>query len=601
MRPVLRRIYRRLPQSMQRRLRPAGKKSLPAKTSVGAAPTLASAPSPVEVTEGLIAEWRLKDALDTLDQQVLADDPTDQTGLQLRVQILILLGDLDAAREAVQLLAQSHPIDPEAGRLQLALGMKPDEPSREVAWQHVLATGATPKSFGKAIRYLYRAELFDDCIEFGLLGIASIGRTAKTGATTVMELAFRNWIGMALEGLGQYDRAVDIYGGQLAHPRTAVNAANGVARCWLELGHPARSEAILRTMNAHPDDPLPFSLLALDVLQAQGKIGESYQLYRTRALSTALAEFFELPSPVDLKLRTGAHKSALFLAEGGPGDELRLCSIYEDLATLVDDVTITSDPRLAAMMERSFPGIRFLSTERHRMDIAKPIEDRTLINDRGLYHFLSDRAVEVGRTKDVVCSVLDTIAEVRPDKEAFLSVTPSPLVPDGDLREYWSARIGAGDGKLKVGLAWRSMLGSVARNRHYLQVDDLARLGGLKNVEFWLLQPTPTPEELERLAELIDFKIPDGLHLIDDLEGQLAFASCLDVVVAPFMTTAELAAAAGTSTAMLSVTQSTLWRRRPDGTDIFRPNAHIFRLDADRHESMDAVVEFIRSHQPSGR
>lgn len=548
-----------------------------------------------------MAEWRLKEALDTLDQQVLLNEPTHQVGLRLRVQVLILLGELESAREAVQLLAESHPIDPEAGRLQLALGMKPDEPSREVAWQHVRAAGATPKAFGAAVAYLYRAGLFDDCIEFSLLGIAAIARDAKRDGTTVMELAFRNWIGLAWESLGEYDRAIETFSVPLAHRRTALNAARGLARCWLELGQPARSEAILRTMNASPDDPLPFSLLALDVLQAQGKIGESYQLYRTRTLSTALAEFFDQPSPVNLDLRSGAHKSALFLAEGGPGDELRLCSVYEDLAKLVGDVTITSDPRLAAMMERSFPGITFLPSERHRMDIAKPIEDRTLINHRGLYHFLSDRAIEVGRTKDVVCSVLDTLAEVRPDREAFLSVAPSPLTPDSDLRAHWSAHIGAGDGKLKVGLAWRSMLGSVARNRHYLQVDDLAPLGGLNDVEFWLLQPAPTPDELERLADLVDFKIPEGLHLIDDLEGQLAFSSCLDVVVAPFMTTAELAAAAGAPTAMLSVTQSTLWRRRPDGTDVFRPNAHIFSVDADRPESMDAVVEFIRGHQPSGR
>ncbi len=142
------------------------------------------------------------------------------------------------------------------------------------------------------------------------------------------------------------------------------------------------------------------------------------------------------------------------------------------------------------------------------------------------------------------------------------------------------------------------MLESATRNRNYLKVDDLAPLGGLTDVEFWLLQPRPTRDELERLAELVDFRVPDGLDLVDDVDGQLALSSCLDAVIAPYTTTAELAAAAGTPTAMLGVTQATMWRRQSDGTDVFRPNAHIFRLEADRQASMRAVVEFIERIQP---
>ncbi len=529
------------------------------------------------VASDLIAEWRLKEALDILDQQVLAADPTHQTGLQLRLQALMLLGDLEAAREAALLLARAHPLDSQAPLRQRALGMTPDEPSREVAWQHALAAGATPRAFGVAASYLYHAELFDDCIEFALLGIAAIGRDAKNGVTTPMELAFRNWIGLCQEGLGQHDRAIETYNIPLAHPGTTVNAATGVARCWLELGQPDRAEAMLWTMKGSVDGQLRFSVLALDVLQAQGKIVDSYRLYRTRPVSVALAKFFDQPLADDLNLRSGAHASALFLAEGGPGDELRLCSIYEDLVDLVEDVTITCDPRLEAVMSRSFPGITFLPTERHRIDFAKPIEDRTLINDKGLYNFVSDAAVEVGRTKDVVCSVLDTLADVRPDGEAFRSAAPSSLVPDPELRAHWLDYINAGDGRLKVGLAWRSMLESVARNRHYLKVDDFAALGDLGNVEFWLLQPGPTDRELKRLADFVDFKIPDGLHLVDDLEGQLAFSSCLRRCRRTLCHDGRVGGRGWNPTAMLSMTQSTLWRRRPNGTDMFRPNAHIFR------------------------
>jgi tetratricopeptide (TPR) repeat protein len=603
---VFRRISRWLPPPLRRRLRPIAVRlglRKPSLAGTAGKPLPAAAPTPRanDTAAGLIAEWRLEEALDILDKQVLTADPTDQTGLQLRARALTLSGDLDAARETLQTLLRAHPLGWEAAIQGRRLGMNIAQPSRDAAWQQVLAAGMTPKAFGTAVPYLYHAGLFDDCVEFCLLGIAAIAREAKKDGRTAMEVGFRLWMAISLESMGQYERAIETFSIPLSHPRHAANAAKGLARCWLELGQPARSESILRTIDANRDGPLPFSGLALDVLQAQGKVGESYRHYRTRPASTALARFFDQPPPLDLDLRSAGYDSALFLAEGGPGDELRLSSVYEDLATLIPDVTITCDPRLAAVMRRSFPGITFLPTERSRFDFPKPITDRTLINDVGLYGCLSDGAVEVGRTKDLVCFLVDTLADVRADKEAFRAASPSPLVPDPDLRNRWRTHLdaGAGAGKLKIGLAWRSLLESVARNRHYLRVDDLAPLGALENVEFWLLQPGATMQELERLADVIDLRVPDGLHLVDDLEGQLAFASCLDAVISPFATTAELAAAVGTPTLMLSVTQSTLWRRQYDGTDVFRPNARIFRLEGDRQESMQAVIEFIAGLEPS--
>ncbi len=274
--------------------------------------------SPNEVVTGLIAQWRLKEALNALEPQVLAKDPTDQTALQLRVRVLILLGDLEAAREAAQLLAQTYPLDPIAWERQLALGMKPEAPSREFAWQHVRAPRRTPKAFGLAAAYLSTRNCSTIASSSALLGIEAIGRDAKSGATTVMELAFRNWMARALEGLGQYDRAIEMYSVRLAHPRTTVDAATGLARCWLELGQPSRSEANAEDHERSSEDSLPFSGLALDVLQAQGKIGESYRLYRTRPASVALARLFDQPPATELDLRSGAFGLPSFLPREDP-------------------------------------------------------------------------------------------------------------------------------------------------------------------------------------------------------------------------------------------------------------------------------------------
>lgn len=125
----------------------------------------------------------------------------------------------------------------------------------------------------------------------------------------------------------------------------------------------------------------------------------------------------------------------------------------------------------------------------------------------------------------------------------------------------------------QIGLAWRSMLQSVARDRHYLQATDLDRLADV-DADFWILQPKASTEELDHLARHLSLRIPEGLDLVDDLEGQLAIVSMLDCVVSPFTTTAELGGAAGTPTLMLSTLYSTRWRDAGE-RDIWHPAARV--------------------------
>jgi hypothetical protein len=52
------------------------------------------------------------------------------------------------------------------------------------------------------------------------------------------------------------------------------------------------------------------------------------------------------------------------VSDFGIGDEIRFASIYADLLARKPGMTITCEPRLLTMLDRSFPGARFLLVRR---------------------------------------------------------------------------------------------------------------------------------------------------------------------------------------------------------------------------------------------
>jgi hypothetical protein len=146
------------------------------------------------------------------------------------------------------------------------------------------------------------------------------------------------------------------------------------------------------------------------------------------------------------------------------------------------------------------------------------------------------------------------------------------------------------------------MLQSVARDRHYLTVKDLAPLAGV-DADFWLFQAGATQEEIDYLRSFLTLHVPEDLDLVNDLEGQLALAANLDYVISPFATAGELAGAVGTPTFLVSTTNSTTWRRNPDGSDIWHAKTQIVTGDPiyDRVSAMQAVAGRLNAQQKRRR
>lgn len=544
----------------------------------------------VEAKESL-AKWRLPEALEKVDA-ALKVSPRLQKALQLRATILAKMGDTDRAILAAKQLNEFYPLDVSGLRQLRALGVEPPEPSRELALNAVFAQRGTASAFVTAMQYLYEAELFEDMLDFCSFGLSAASRETHRKDTLIGSLVL--YKGRALESLYRYREAISVYESVLPNKSVNLGAATGIARCYAELGEPEKAETILAVAHSRPFDQMPFTPFGLEVLQAQGKILESYRLYRKKPISVALAKYFDQPHPtvLDVKAPENHSKKALVLLEGGPGDELRFASIYDDLAACFGDLTLTCDPRLHSIMTRNFPNISFLPVSRHRREFVREMPDRSTLTDALLFQCVSDDAIVVGRQSDVVCSLLDTFADLRPNRTAFR--TQHPLKPLVRLRQKWTARLNPS--RLNIGIAWRSMLQTVARNRHYLTAEELAPLAKIENADFWILQPRMTIEELACLRSFLPtVHVAEDLDLIDDFEEQIALVSCLDFVISPFTTTGELAGAVGTPTFLVSTTQTTSWRRNADGTDLWHDTTMVVTGNPahDRQSALDAVVESI--------
>ncbi len=520
--------------------------------------------------------WNLDAALSAVDL-ALVENPQSQKGMQMKAQVLLAMGRHGDAKDAANSLLSRYPVDKQGRKILAALGEPLPPASKEVAMSFALASRGRPMTYVQGAQYLYDAELFQDALDFVTVGLAALSNEADAKRKSVAALDLLKIRADSLEALHMFPEAMAVFE-QLLHSRSSQSrGAAGMARCIFELGDPAKAENIIRAANSRANDQNPWSPLMLDILQAQDKIRDAYQFYRKKPVSLAIAEFFGMPSPSDIDLQSGAYRerSAFLLSEGGPGDELRLSSVYPDLRQHFGSLCISSDPRLTPIMQRTYPEIEFLPVGRYRAEVARDMSDRTEVGHSGIIQCVSNDAATFGRSAGFVASILDTLADVRPNRESFLSSPRRPLKPLPHLRDVWRDRAQAGsNGKPNIGIAWRSMLQSVARNRHYFEVEAFAPIFSM-DAQFWITQPRLKEEERAYLSGFQNVSFAEDIDMVDDFEGQLAMMSALDLVIAPFTATGELAAAAGTPTILVAATRSPLWRRNEDGTDIFASNARI--------------------------
>lgn len=523
-------------------------------------------------------EWRLDAALKCLETR-LGQRPQDAAARLMKARVLMDMGLLTQAVEETRLVLKNDPLNLEAISLLSSMG---DHVPFDVRVAHdALKAGArSPRTYISAVRYLNAAGLFTEA-----LGLSEKALQADAGLTA--PVMFERAV--ALEGLHRFEEAIDAANAIALTP----NAMDLIARCHLELGRP---DSAARTLGHDPNSrgqSLEYDKTLLPVLYALGDLRGAHLSYRRRPSSRLIARTFHMPSPDRIDVLSGRYRTldAFLFSETGPGDEIRFSSFYGELSRYFKSVTITCDPRLTQLFERSFPTIRFIPVTRYRNEFrTEKLADREKLPDRTFWNFANDASIAIARQCGFVCSTLDLLADLRQKPHQFRD-SPSRL----------RANVGACDGArdaLRIGLSWRSLLVSPSRNTHYLDVSDLAPLANLSHCEFWNLQAGVTEDELGWLkANLPNFRVFDDLDIKDDFDGLASAIASLDLVISPPTNIIELAGMLGVPAWLLSTSRTTAWRRMPDGSDIWYPSGRIEMAEPlwDRDRLIAKISDLIRT------
>lgn len=260
----------------------------------------------------------------------------------------------------------------------------------------------------------------------------------------------------------------------------------------------------------------------LDLTDGALEAGWSGYAMRFRGTETIRGRTVSLPvwDGADL---TG--RRLLVWGEQGLGDQLMFAALYPALAAHCGHLVIEGDRRLVSLLTRAFP------TASVRAATPDPRD--------------ADCAVAAG---DVAGQLWRRLGDLSPGP--YLTARP-------DLVAHWRDRLAALGAQLKVGICWRSGMMTTERRRSYASLNDFAPLAAIPGVTLVGLQRGPA----EREVEAAGFPITrfDDLDLTDDLEGQAALITALDLVITAPTAVGELAGALGVP----------VWRLgRPDWTSL---------------------------------
>ena len=245
--------------------------------------------------------------------------------------------------------------------------------------------------------------------------------------------------------------------------------------------------------------------------------------------------------------------SRFVIPQDGPGDEISMSATYPQLLAVSGELTAACDPRLASLLERSFPDVEFVPTARQpsRPALGFLADDRPPRAVGNMYDLLSLEAEGYAAKAERV--VLGrSLIRLTPDGAPYSPyLRPDPLL----IERHRFARS-------TIGIVWRSEFVDPMRSIHFVRPLDLAPLAAL-DVDIVCLQHDATPAERTALIDLFGDRMifPDDLDLRDDFETLAAVTAACAAVVGVGTTTTEVSAAVGTRTIYLHPNLMGAWRR----------------------------------------
>jgi hypothetical protein len=254
-------------------------------------------------------------------------------------------------------------------------------------------------------------------------------------------------------------------------------------------------------------------------------------------------------------LPDGRGKSLFVIADDGVSDEVRTAQFYAGLVGMFDRITISCDPRLLGLLQRSFPAIEFIPSFRNRKGLDDRIGrlgERSGIMNGVLSKFLTVEAESGLESADYVtfgqCLFFNHFMGRLPRSVGRYLVPAAPLkrLP-----------------RRKIGLIWRSHLVSGWRKAMYLGIEEFEPLL-VADADFVAIQHMLTPQE-EAFCVQKGIEVPKHIDLYDDFEAIADLTAGLDLVIGLSTLPIELAAAVGTPVWMLGYSPENYFLRTKNG------------------------------------
>ena len=329
----------------------------------------------------------------------------------------------------------------------------------------------------------------------------------------------------------------------------------GRAKLHTAQGRLQEAEAELHAvLAAEPDEPEATGALGqLHLLT--GRFESGWDLYEARHRShTALQR--PLPQPVwqgePLDGRT-----LLVQAEQGLGDIIFFSGCLPDVLARAGHVVLETYPRLAALMQRSFPAATVVGRDVRDPDTAW---------------------LETLPPVDLRCPIASLPRWLRRTREAF---TPHDgyLVADAARTEALRKRLAEEGAAPAIGIAWRGGLARTARLQRSAPLEALLRALGATGARLVNLQHGEVAEELAAASAATGVPVTHWPELLSDQDGAAALSAALQGVVTVCQTQAHLTGALGHPGCVL-VPRHPNWRYGLDGAAVpWYPSLRLARQD----------------------
>jgi Tfp pilus assembly protein PilF len=388
----------------------------------------------------------------------------------------------------------------------------------------------------------------------------------RSGMKAHTNIKAREWLAYLYLWSQKYEKSLILYKGILEEKPNKVGVIINIIRNYLEQDQPKEaSQYIIKYHNLllKYQNKDKSHLVRRNYYYTVGDIENAWLAFRDRKICDALSKDLNINYTHNIFESRSYNKSVLVLSEWGPGDEIRWASVYPEIKSQVVNLTISCDPRLQSLLQRSFPHIVFVPVYKR---IRGPI---TINNIKKISKVKSSLSTQVfdsssycmAQNMDEVTLISDILGEIRKNKPSFiqhsglLSVDPKHYDEMNEWLDYLPKH------KINIGICWKSGLVDVARSVHYSELSLWKRIFELDGINFINLQYSNYESDLDNVKKLwgVDIFTPP-IDLRDDFESVAALIKQLDLVISPATAVVELAGMVGAETILFSNSPEIDWR-----------------------------------------